>query len=77
MFKEIMKWLYHNYLIIYISSILFSKDYAGSGVVFLVGGTAALITSFVTNLHVEHWQTPKINKESSLPVSEYIKKRKP
>ncbi|XP_055498537.1 putative ammonium transporter 1 [Leucoraja erinacea] len=45
------------------------QDYAGSGVVFLVGGTAALITSFVTNLHVEHWQTPKINKESSLPLT--------
>ncbi|XP_078267343.1 uncharacterized protein LOC144599945 isoform X1 [Rhinoraja longicauda] len=44
------------------------QDYAGSGVVFLVGGTAALITSFVTNLHVEHWQTPN-NKGYSLPVS--------
>ncbi|XP_078267345.1 uncharacterized protein LOC144599945 isoform X2 [Rhinoraja longicauda] len=44
------------------------QDYAGSGVVFLVGGTAALITSFVTNLHVEHWQTPN-NKGYSLPVA--------
>ncbi|XP_067899166.1 putative ammonium transporter 1 [Heterodontus francisci] len=45
------------------------EDYAGSGVVFLVGGTAALITSFVTNARVVRWTTPIINQGYSLPLA--------
>ncbi|XP_041050356.1 putative ammonium transporter 1 [Carcharodon carcharias] len=45
------------------------EDYAGSGVVFLVGGTAALIASFVTNAHVARCVTPIINQGYSLPLA--------
>ncbi|XP_059506492.1 putative ammonium transporter 1 [Stegostoma tigrinum] len=50
------------------SRIFHSEDYAGSGVVFLVGGTAALIASCVTHAHVVRCTTPTINQSYSLPA---------
>ncbi|XP_038651158.1 putative ammonium transporter 1 isoform X2 [Scyliorhinus canicula] len=49
--------------------ILPVEDYAGSGVVFLVGGTAALIASVVTNAHVARSTTPITNQGYSLPLA--------
>ncbi|XP_051870331.1 uncharacterized protein LOC127569594 isoform X3 [Pristis pectinata] len=49
------------------------QDYAGNGVVFLVGGTAALIASFVTNVHVEYWRTLNINQGYSLPLTSGVR----
>uniref|UniRef100_UPI00398F2608 putative ammonium transporter 1 n=1 Tax=Pristiophorus japonicus TaxID=55135 RepID=UPI00398F2608 len=45
------------------------EDYAGSGVVFLVGGTAALIASCVTNAYIDRWTIPIINQGYSLPLA--------